>query len=55
MKHVTGGLLNWPQYSNSTPTMMTFLDGLIPRALSDDTYRSDAMAFMTELSLMHPI
>lgn len=51
----TGGLLNWPQYSNSTPTMMTFLDGLIPRALSDDTYRSDAMAFMTELSLRHPI
>ncbi|KAI0790999.1 carotenoid ester lipase precursor [Abortiporus biennis] len=48
---------SWPKYdpSSSSPKLMTFLDGLIPRTISADTYRKDAMDFVTTLSLSNPM
>lgn len=49
------GLLSWPKYTSSSPQLLTFLDGLIPLEISEDTYRRDAMNFLTELSLAMPL
>jgi acetylcholinesterase len=35
--------------------MLEFLDGSIPQALTEDTYRADAMAFLTKVLLVHPL
>jgi len=48
-------LLNWPQYSTTAPSLMTFLDGLIPLIISQDTYRSSAIALLEQLSLQFPL
>ncbi|EKM49797.1 uncharacterized protein PHACADRAFT_131622 [Phanerochaete carnosa HHB-10118-sp] len=49
------GLLSWPTYSTSSPQLLTFLDGLVPLAITEDTYRADGMNFLTQLSLADPI
>ncbi|KAJ7480555.1 carotenoid ester lipase precursor [Mycena latifolia] len=46
---------NWPAYTTASPNMMTFLDGLFPTTISQDTYRKDAMAFLTNITLQFPI
>ncbi|KAJ7660449.1 carotenoid ester lipase precursor [Mycena rosella] len=46
---------NWPGYTTAAPNMMTFLDGLFPTTISQDTYRADAMNFLTQLTLEFPI
>ena len=48
-------LLNWPQYSTSAPSLMTFLDGDIPLTISQDTYRADPIALIEQLSLEFPL
>ncbi|EIW52423.1 carotenoid ester lipase precursor [Trametes versicolor FP-101664 SS1] len=48
-------VLSWPQYSTSAPKLLTFQDGLIPLAITQDNFRVDAMNFMTELSLKFPL
>jgi len=45
----------WPQYSNSTPTLLTFQDGLIPLKLSQDTYRKEAFDYGIQALLDYPI
>ncbi|KIJ15042.1 hypothetical protein PAXINDRAFT_169422, partial [Paxillus involutus ATCC 200175] len=35
--------LYWPQYTTGKPHMLEFLDGSIPQALTEDTYRVEAM------------
>lgn len=45
----------WPKYTTSAPKLLTFLDGLIPLAITDDDYRVDAMNFLKKLSLEFPI
>lgn len=45
----------WPQYTNSTPTLLTFQDGLIPLTLSQDTYRKEAFEFGIQALLNYPI
>lgn len=47
--------LQWPKYTTSSPKLLTFLDGLIPEVITDDTYRKEAMAFITNVTLAHPI
>ncbi|KIK80105.1 hypothetical protein PAXRUDRAFT_833717, partial [Paxillus rubicundulus Ve08.2h10] len=42
--------LYWPQYTTAEPTMLGFLDGLIPQALTKDTYRVEAMDFLTNVT-----
>ncbi|KIP05209.1 hypothetical protein PHLGIDRAFT_74623 [Phlebiopsis gigantea 11061_1 CR5-6] len=49
------GLLSWPKYTTSSPRLLTFLDGPIPLEISQDTYRTDAMNFLTQLSLEAPL
>lgn len=50
-----GGLLSWPKYSTSSPQLLTFLDGLIPLEITQDTYRQAAMNLVTQLSLVNPL
>ncbi|KIJ06200.1 hypothetical protein PAXINDRAFT_92368, partial [Paxillus involutus ATCC 200175] len=49
-----GADLYWPQYTTAEPNMLEFLDGSIPQALTEDTYRADAMAFLTNVTLTYP-
>ncbi|KAJ7124165.1 carotenoid ester lipase precursor [Mycena epipterygia] len=46
---------NWPAYTSATPNVMTFLDGLIPTMITQDTYREAGMQFLTNLTLEFPI
>ncbi|KIJ12829.1 hypothetical protein PAXINDRAFT_117796 [Paxillus involutus ATCC 200175] len=46
--------LYWPQYTSAEPTMLEFLDGSVPQALTQDTYRVEAMEFVTNLTLAYP-
>ncbi|KAJ7051684.1 Alpha/Beta hydrolase protein [Mycena amicta] len=46
---------NWPAYTTATPNMMTFLDGLIPTTIEQDTYRAAGMQFLTNLTLEFPV
>lgn len=50
-----GGHLFWPQYTTASPNMMTFLDGLIPLAITQDTYRAAPMAFLTQALYDMPV
>lgn len=52
-----GGIFDfpWPKYTTQSPVMLTFLDGLIPLALTEDTYRAKAMAALTNVTLSYPI
>ena len=47
--------ISWPQYSVSSPKLLTFLDGLTPLTITNDDYRVDAMNEMTALSLKFPL
>ncbi|KAF8835874.1 alpha beta-hydrolase [Paxillus ammoniavirescens] len=47
--------LYWPQYTTAEPNMLEFLDGSIPQALTEDTYRVEAMAFLTNVTLAYPL
>ncbi|OSC98005.1 carotenoid ester lipase precursor [Trametes coccinea BRFM310] len=46
---------SWPQYTTSSPKLLTFLDGITPVTITNDDYRVDAMNLLTELSLQFPI
>jgi len=43
--------LYWPQYTTAKPHMLEFLDGSIPQAVTEDTYRVEAMEFLTNVML----
>ncbi|KAH7928749.1 alpha/beta-hydrolase [Leucogyrophana mollusca] len=45
----------WPEYTTQFPSLLTFLDGPVPLTIIQDTYREDAMNFLTEYSLAYPI
>ncbi|KIM43069.1 hypothetical protein M413DRAFT_26269 [Hebeloma cylindrosporum] len=45
----------WPKYTLSARKMAAYLDGLIPIVTTEDTYRSDAMNYLTSLTLANPI
>ncbi|KAG9308449.1 Alpha/Beta hydrolase protein [Chiua virens] len=48
--------LYWPQYDvANNQTMLEFLDGFIPQALTTDTYRVEALAYVTDMMLAHPL
>ncbi|KAI0665708.1 carotenoid ester lipase precursor [Trametes maxima] len=48
------GVFHWPQYTQENPQLLTFRDGEVPLALSLDTYRAEAIDYVTELSLAYP-
>ena len=45
----------WPKYTKSAPKLLTFQDGLVPLAITNDDYRAEAMQLLTELSLQFPL
>jgi len=45
----------WPKYTLSARKVATYLDGLDPIVTTEDAYRSDAMDYLTSLSLAIPI
>ncbi|KAG5654307.1 hypothetical protein H0H81_004726 [Sphagnurus paluster] len=47
--------LQWPKYTNSSPKLLTFIDGLIPEIITDDTYRKDAIAYVINVTLNHQL
>ena len=49
------GLLSWPKYTTSSPQLLTFIDGLIPLIITEDTFRQDGMNLLTQLSLVAPL
>ncbi|KAI0322091.1 carotenoid ester lipase precursor [Amylostereum chailletii] len=50
-----GNNLAWPKYTTGSPKQLTFLDGLIPEVLTDDTYRTQGFNVLTTLSGKYPI
>jgi carboxylesterase type B len=49
------GLTPWPKYTTSSPQMLTFLDGLFPTIITQDTFRREGIDFITNVSLAHPM
>jgi acetylcholinesterase len=45
----------WPAYTPDAPTLLTFLDGLAPLALSSDTYREEAIQTLIQASFADPL
>ncbi|KAF8073584.1 carotenoid ester lipase precursor [Lyophyllum atratum] len=46
----------WPKYTTATRKLMTFTDGIFDdEVITTDTYRKEAMAFLTNVTLAHPI
>jgi acetylcholinesterase len=44
----------WPQYTTGNGTLMTFLDGVVPLALSQDNFRTAPISFLADLSKQFP-
>lgn len=47
--------IQWPQWTNSSPNLLTFNDGLTPLTITQDTFRSDAINGLSEILLENPI
>lgn len=48
--------VRWPQWNLPAPKAMIFQDNILfPRVIGDDNYRTDAMSFMKNISLLRPI
>lgn len=49
------GALQWPQYTSQDRNLMTFRDGLIPLAITQDNFRKEGMDILTTITLARPI
>ena len=48
--------VTWPQWDPQNPKALVFQDSLLfPRKIIDDNYRTAAMEFMRNMSLLYPI
>ncbi|ETW82195.1 Esterase/Lipase [Heterobasidion irregulare TC 32-1] len=47
--------IGWPKYTNSSPQLMTFQDGAVPLAITQDTFRQQGIAYLIQLSLEFPL
>ncbi len=51
-----GSSPQWPQYTTSSRQLLTLLDSQVNNInITQDTYRTDGIEFITELSLAHPL
>jgi acetylcholinesterase len=41
----------WPKWNNGTKVVLEMIDGIVPLVLGTDTFRSDAIDFITHFSL----
>ena len=47
---------NWPKYDLQDPKALVFKDDILFRVVvEDDNYRADALNFVANMSLLHPI
>jgi acetylcholinesterase len=44
----------WPEYTTANRTLMTFLDGAVPLALSQDNFRTAPINFLAALTKQFP-
>ncbi|KAF4576963.1 hypothetical protein EYR36_004947 [Pleurotus pulmonarius] len=48
--------INWPKYTTSSPNLVTFNDNLLfPVTITQDTFRKDAINFLTGVTLANPL
>jgi len=48
--------VTWPQWDPRNPKALIFQDSaLFPWVIGDNNYRTDALQFMRNMSLIHPI
>jgi len=48
--------INWPKYTTASPNLLTFNDNLLfPLTVTQDTYRSEAMQFLINVTLVNAI
>nr|CAH17527.1 carotenoid ester lipase precursor [Pleurotus sapidus] len=48
--------INWPKYTTSSPNLVTFNDNLLfPVTITQDTFRTDAINFLTGVTLANPL
>jgi hypothetical protein len=51
-----GPKVTWPQWDARKPKALIFQDDMFfPRVIGDDNYRTDAMSFMKNISILRPI
>ena len=49
------GAVQWPAYTAEAPQLLAFQEGATPLAVIEDTFRKEAMDFVLQLSLAHPL
>ena len=49
------GVPAWPRYTLRSKKQLTLLDGEIPVAIGEDTYRAEGMRLLTKLLLKTPL
>ena len=50
-----GPEIDWPAYTTRSPQLLAFVEGKTPLAVIPDTFRKEAMDFLTQLSLAEPL
>ncbi|KAF8264075.1 carotenoid ester lipase precursor [Lactarius quietus] len=50
-----GSHAQWPQYTSSSPQLLTLYDSPVLTNITLDTYRAEGMKFLSYLSLRHPL
>ncbi|KAI0365187.1 carotenoid ester lipase precursor [Pilatotrama ljubarskyi] len=50
-----GPEIHWPAYTAESPRLLAFVDGDTPLRVIPDTFRKEAMDFLTQLGLAQPI
>ena len=50
-----GPEIHWPEYSPETPQLLGFVEGTPNLTIIGDTFRKEAMDFVTQLSLAEPL
>ena len=50
-----GPEIHWPAYTADLPNLLAFVEGDTPLKVIPDTFRQEAMEFLTMLSLTQPL
>ena len=50
-----GPEIHWPEYSPEAPQLLGFVEGTPNLTIIADTFRKEAMDFVTQLSLAEPL
>ncbi len=50
-----GPQIHWPAYTPQSPQLLAFVEGSTPLTVIPDTFREEAMTFVTKLSQAQPL